>query len=300
MACTMSELTSHRRPRGGSSSRRGAARRSSRRAVRALAVAADPRRRAGAARRRRHAASGRSRSRRCTRHCARTTSAATLRDRSNAPRRRPPSSARSRASPTSAGAIAYLAGELQRRARRRQRRRAHRDPAHRRELRRRQGHRAPRPGERARASTRKRASPASAGTTAIAGHRTTYLAPFRHIDALRRRRPRSCSNMPYAHFTYTVIGQRVVAPDRRPRRGRQRRLHAARAVGLHAAVQRRKTPARVRAPDAHRAGRRRRACCPAARAPRPLEAPAAARARAAPALPPVLESLDPHCVSPLV
>jgi sortase A len=53
--------------------------------------------------------------------------------------------------------------------------------------------------------------PGVAGTTAIAGHRTTYLAPFRHIDALR---PGSqiLVNMPYAHFTYTVIGQRVVAP----------------------------------------------------------------------------------------
>jgi sortase A len=53
--------------------------------------------------------------------------------------------------------------------------------------------------------------PGMAGTTAIAGHRTTYLAPFRHIDLLR---PGSAIelDMPYAHFTYTVIGQRVVAP----------------------------------------------------------------------------------------
>jgi sortase A len=53
--------------------------------------------------------------------------------------------------------------------------------------------------------------PGVAGTTAIAGHRTTYLAPFRNIDALRRGN-RILLNMPYAHFTYTVIGQRVVAP----------------------------------------------------------------------------------------
>jgi sortase A len=53
--------------------------------------------------------------------------------------------------------------------------------------------------------------PGVAGTTAIAGHRTTYLAPFRHIDALRSG-SRILVNMPYAHFTYTVIGQRVVAP----------------------------------------------------------------------------------------
>jgi sortase A len=53
--------------------------------------------------------------------------------------------------------------------------------------------------------------PGVAGTTAIAGHRTTYLAPFRHIDELRRG-DRILVNMPYAAFTYTVIGKRVVAP----------------------------------------------------------------------------------------
>jgi sortase A len=53
--------------------------------------------------------------------------------------------------------------------------------------------------------------PGIAGTTAIAGHRTTYLAPFRHIDALRAG-SRIMLEMPYAHFTYTVIGQRVVVP----------------------------------------------------------------------------------------
>jgi sortase A len=53
--------------------------------------------------------------------------------------------------------------------------------------------------------------PGVGGTTAIAGHRTTYLAPFRHIDALRPGN-RILLNMPYAHFTYTVIGERVVAP----------------------------------------------------------------------------------------
>jgi sortase A len=53
--------------------------------------------------------------------------------------------------------------------------------------------------------------PGVGGTTAIAGHRTTYLAPFRHIDALRTG-SRILIDMPYAHFTYTVIGQRVVPP----------------------------------------------------------------------------------------
>jgi sortase A len=55
------------------------------------------------------------------------------------------------------------------------------------------------------------AFPGVAGTTAIAGHRTTYLAPFRHIDELRPG-SRILLNMPYAHFTYTVVGNSVVAP----------------------------------------------------------------------------------------
>jgi sortase A len=53
--------------------------------------------------------------------------------------------------------------------------------------------------------------PGIPGTTAIAGHRTTYLAPFRHIDALRRGQ-RIVLEMPYARFTYTVIGSHVVLP----------------------------------------------------------------------------------------
>jgi len=53
--------------------------------------------------------------------------------------------------------------------------------------------------------------PGIPGTTAIAGHRTTYLAPFRHIDRLRAGN-RILLKMPYARFTYTVTGKRVVAP----------------------------------------------------------------------------------------
>ncbi len=53
--------------------------------------------------------------------------------------------------------------------------------------------------------------PGMAGTTAIAGHRTTYLAPFRHVDLLRRGNKIKL-RMPYAQFTYTVIDKRVVAP----------------------------------------------------------------------------------------
>jgi sortase A len=54
--------------------------------------------------------------------------------------------------------------------------------------------------------------PGAGGTTAIAGHRTTWLAPFRHIDALRPG-DLIVLDMPYAHFTYAVTGQRVVEPS---------------------------------------------------------------------------------------
>ena len=53
--------------------------------------------------------------------------------------------------------------------------------------------------------------PGIAGTTPIAGHRTTYLAPFRHIDSLRPGQQIRLE-MPYGRFLYTVIGHRVVAP----------------------------------------------------------------------------------------
>ncbi len=53
--------------------------------------------------------------------------------------------------------------------------------------------------------------PGIPGTTAIAGHRTTYLAPFRNINLLSAGN-HIILNMPYAHFVYTVIGHRVVSP----------------------------------------------------------------------------------------
>lgn len=48
-------------------------------------------------------------------------------------------------------------------------------------------------------------------TVAIAGHRTTYLAPFRHLDALRPG-DRIVLKMPYAAFTYTVQYHKIVLP----------------------------------------------------------------------------------------
>jgi sortase A len=46
-------------------------------------------------------------------------------------------------------------------------------------------------------------------TTAIAGHRTTFGAPFRHIDRLRRG-DLVVLDLPYGTFRYRVLGHRVV------------------------------------------------------------------------------------------
>src|SRR5579875_1384159 len=54
---------------------------------------------------------------------------------------------------------------------------------------------------------------AGAGSlTAIAGHRTTCLAPFRHIDRLRPGDPIFIA-MPYGRFEYVVVGRRTVPPE---------------------------------------------------------------------------------------
>lgn len=53
--------------------------------------------------------------------------------------------------------------------------------------------------------------PGVPGTTAIAGHRTTYGAPFRDIDELRAG-DRIFVEMPYATFGYRVEGHRIVRP----------------------------------------------------------------------------------------
>jgi sortase A len=44
----------------------------------------------------------------------------------------------------------------------------------------------------------------------IAGHRTTYLAPFSHIDHLRKG-DRVTLTMPYATFSYSISGHKIVA-----------------------------------------------------------------------------------------
>ena len=51
--------------------------------------------------------------------------------------------------------------------------------------------------------------PGEPGTTAIAGHRTTYGAPFRHIDELKPRQ-RIIIDMPDGRFVYRVEQTKIV------------------------------------------------------------------------------------------
>lgn len=55
------------------------------------------------------------------------------------------------------------------------------------------------------------AFPGLGQTVAIAGHRTTYLAPFRHIDSLGPG-DQIVLKMPYARFTYVVQYHKIVLP----------------------------------------------------------------------------------------
>jgi sortase A len=55
------------------------------------------------------------------------------------------------------------------------------------------------------------AFPGVGQTVAIAGHRTTYLAPFRHLDSVKPRQ-KIVLTMRYARFTYTVQYTRIVNP----------------------------------------------------------------------------------------
>ena len=53
--------------------------------------------------------------------------------------------------------------------------------------------------------------PGAPGTVGIAGHRTTYGAPFRTIDKLDPG-DRIVAEMPYGTFTYRVERTRIVPP----------------------------------------------------------------------------------------
>jgi sortase A len=56
------------------------------------------------------------------------------------------------------------------------------------------------------------ALPGEGSTVAVAGHRTTYGAPFRHLDQLRRG-DTITMRMPYGRMTYEVEETRIVSPD---------------------------------------------------------------------------------------
>jgi sortase A len=54
--------------------------------------------------------------------------------------------------------------------------------------------------------------PGQGGTVGIAGHRTTYLAPFRHIDSIEPGDP-IVLKMPYGTFEYRVQKTTIVDPS---------------------------------------------------------------------------------------
>jgi sortase A len=54
--------------------------------------------------------------------------------------------------------------------------------------------------------------PGEHGTVAIAGHRTTYGAPFRHVDRLRPG-DTVMLDMTYGRFVYRVQATRIVPPE---------------------------------------------------------------------------------------
>jgi sortase A len=56
------------------------------------------------------------------------------------------------------------------------------------------------------------AMPGQGKTIAIAGHRTTYLAPFRHIDSLKPGE-KITLKMPYGTFIYSVQKSEIVDPS---------------------------------------------------------------------------------------
>ena len=139
--------------------------------------------------------------------------------------------------------------------------------------------------------------PGIPGTTAIAGHRTTYLAPFRDINLLRPGNHIDLL-MPYAHFTYTVTGQRVVWPSdvsAAVSRVGYSRLVLSACTPLFSAEKRLLVYARLTRAVPVGAAR----TLPGGEEPRAIETPLVRRAARRP-LPAMLVSLQPNGVSPLV
>jgi sortase A len=142
--------------------------------------------------------------------------------------------------------------------------------------------------------------PGIGGTTLIAGHRTTFLAPFRHIDALAPGNTIRLQ-MPYAQLLYTVVGQRIVAPTdvaAAVARVGYTRLVLSACTPLFSAAKRLLVFARLTRTEPRGPA----LLLPGAQLARPIEAPAPARP-AQPRrtqLPPVLEPIDRHVIPPLV
>ena len=142
--------------------------------------------------------------------------------------------------------------------------------------------------------------PGLGGTTAIAGHRTTYLAPFHDINLLKPGN-RIDLDMPYAHFTYTVTHQRVVLPTDVSAATSQlgfSRLVLSACTPLFSAEKRLLVYARLTRTVPEGAARR----LPGGALAQPIEAPPASSPtpRERQRLKKVLVSLDPHRVAPLV
>ncbi len=142
--------------------------------------------------------------------------------------------------------------------------------------------------------------PGVPGTTAIAGHRTTWLAPFREINFLKPGN-RIVLKMPYAQFTYRVTGQRVVSPNDVPAAVAEvgyTRLVLSACTPVFSAAKRLLVYARLTRTVPEGAARE----LPGGGIPQPIEtAPSAAQAPAAVRpLDGVLVSRDPYGVSPVV
>jgi sortase A len=139
--------------------------------------------------------------------------------------------------------------------------------------------------------------PGIGGTTAIAGHRTTYLAPFRKINLLKPGN-HILLYMPYAHFTYTVTEQRVVQPtdvSAAVANVGYSRLVLSACTPLFTAEKRLLVYARLTRIVPVGAAR----TLPGGAVPVPIES-ASSRARRRRSLPAMLVSLDPHRVAPIV
>jgi sortase A len=142
--------------------------------------------------------------------------------------------------------------------------------------------------------------PGVPGTTAIAGHRTTWLAPFREINFLKPGN-RIVLKMPYAQFTYRVTAQRVVSPDDVPAAVSEvgyARLVLSACTPVFSAAKRLLVYARLTRTVPEGAARE----LPGGGVPQPIEAPPSAAQEPAAVRPldGVLVSRDPYSVSPVV